>query len=182
MRQVSRQYIAAIACIALVASGCSTTTRVWTGDTSVSATLPHIGPGDSVLLIRPDGADLYCRFERVDVEFLYGCRYPVALQDIQELRPRRVDGERRMVLSDLRLGDAVAVTMRSGEVWQFRLDAVEAGTLRGEQVAVAIDQIDRLTVTRVSGARSLGLIAGVATAVATVGFYLLMRQLAGPEE
>jgi hypothetical protein len=181
MRQGSNRSIAAMLCIALAASGCSTTTQVWTGETAVSSMLSVVEPGDRVLLVRQSGRDLYCPFERADAEFLYGCRDPVVLRDILELRFRRMDGERRMTLADLRPGDTVTVTMRSGDVRELRLAAVDADTLRGEQMVVAIDQIDRLTVTRVSGARSLGMMMAVVAAVATVGAYFFVRQLADSE-
>lgn len=181
MRQATNRSIAAMLCIALAASGCSTTTQVWTGETAVSSMLSEVEPGDRVLLVRQSGPDLYCPFERADAEFLYGCRDPVVLRDIQELRIRRMDGERRLTLPDLEPGDRLTVTLRSGEVMEFRLAAVDADVLRGGQVAVAIEEIDRLTVRRVSGARTTGLVLGVVATVATIGLYLLVRQLANSE-
>jgi hypothetical protein len=173
MPQGARRTVVAVLGIVLVASGCTTTARVWTGDTSAAAVLPQVERGDRVLLVLA-GPDLHCPITGFDAEFVYGCKGPVALRDIQEVRFRRMDGEATLTLRDLRPKDWATVTMRSGQVSRFRITAIESGTLRGEGVEVVLSDVDRMTITRnppSPGARAV--LIGLGTAVVAVGVAIM---------
>jgi hypothetical protein len=141
MRQELRLSVVTLLGIALVVSGCSTTTSVWTDEitvTPVAAVLPKLERGEDVRVIMKSGRNLYCRVERVDAEFLHGCSRPVALADISELRVGAKAGAHTMALKDLRRGDEVKVTTRSGDVKEFTITRVGQNMLRGEQVEVVM--------------------------------------------
>lgn len=177
MHQVFNRSIVGLMGIVLVASGCSTTTRVWVGDTTAASVLPQVEPGDRILLIRPGGDDLDCSFKGADAEFVYGCRDPVARDDISEVRFRRIAGRRALTLPDLRVGDKATVTMRSGEVRVFTIAAVDASVLRGEDVDVAISQVRDIDVTRISGARTLGVVVAVVVVAGGIVAMLMLNQI-----
>ena len=156
MRQGFARAVVALVSIALL-GGCTSTGRLWTGTTETAEVLPLVKRGDRVLLVR-EGQDLNCPITGFDAEFVYGCRDPVMLRDIREVRFRKLDGESIYTLTDLRMGDELRVTMRSGETKRFIVTAVDGEVLRGEDVdeltadAGRGDQLGRLQRDNPSGA------------------------------
>src|SRR5919108_3473894 len=125
---------------------------------------PQVKRGDRLLLVR-EGQDLSCRITGFDAEFVYGCKYPVALRDISEVRFRKLDGKNMFTLPDLRPGDEVTVHLVNGDARRFLFVAVDGGSIRGEHDEVLISQVDRAEVVRnplKPGSR--GILSGVAAA------------------
>jgi hypothetical protein len=185
MRQGIRRTAVVVVSIALVASGCTTTSRVWIGGTSAAAVLPRVDENDHVRLLMRSGQDRNCRIRGYDAEFVYGCKDPVALQDIQEVRVRRLDGSPVLTVADLRLDDELTVHMRNGDMKRFRLQAIEAGVLRGEGIEVMVSEVDRATVTRdperPGTLRVLVNVAAVMAAAGAVFVYLVVKGSEGSD-
>jgi hypothetical protein len=184
MRQRCNLTIASLLCILLAVTGCTSTARVWMGDTSAAVVLPQVGRSDRVLLVMRTGQDRACPIKGFDAEFVYGCKAPVALRDIHEIRFRRLNGERAMTLSDLRKGDQVTVDLRGGDVRQFLVSSVDANVLRGDGFEVMVSEIDRMRVTRnplKPGAHNVLAGLGIVAAVAFMSFVYMLSQIGGTE-
>lgn len=185
MRQGFARSVVVLMSIAFVASGCTSTARLWTGSTATAEVLPQVKPADRVLLVREGSQDLHCRVTSFDAELVYGCRDPVWLRDIREVRYRKLDGKSVLTLPDLRAGDELTLRMRSGETRRFLLVSVDDGVLRGEDVEVMISEIDRATVVRNPGKPGAAkVVAGIVTVVvvaAAVVAYAMAKALAEDE-
>jgi hypothetical protein len=184
LRQGFARSIVALVSIALL-GGCTTTGRLWTGTTEPAEVLPQVRRGDRVLLVR-EGQDYNCPVTGFDTEYVYGCRDPVALRDIQEVRFRKRDGRSVLTLSDLRRGDQLEVTLRSGDTKRFTFVAVEGEVLGGEDVEVMLGEVDHATFRRNGmkpGAKKVLIVAATVVVVAGAAFvYFMARVLGGEEE
>ena len=184
MRQGFARLVVALASIAL-ASGCTSTGRLWAGTTAPAEVLPQVRRGDRVLLVR-EGQNFSCPVTGFDAEFVYGCRDPVLLREILEVRFRKRDGRSTLTLPDLRRGDQLEVTLRSGDTKRFTFVAIEDEVLHGEDVEVAIDQVERATVIRNAvkpGARKVVTAIAAVVVVAGVAFvYVMARMMAAGDE
>lgn len=182
MRQGFARSIVALVSIAL--AGCTTTGHLWMGTTETAEVLPQVRRGDRVLLVR-DGQDFSCPVSGIDAEFFYGCREPVLLRDIQEVRIRKRDGESMYTLADLRAGDELTLRMRSGERKRFLLVSVGEGVLRGEDVEVMTSAVDSATVVRNPVKPGAGgvvtAIAGVVTVAGLIILYPIVKGLGNDE-
>jgi hypothetical protein len=155
MRQRFKASTASMLAILLAASGCQLSptrplddqTPVWLGDTSAASVLPQVEAGDAVLVVRKNGREQHCQFVRADAQFMYGCRDPLDVQDLRELRFRKLDGRSTITLPDLRRGDYVTAMLRSGAQRSFRVETVDADVVRGRQVVLAIKDISSLART-----------------------------------
>lgn len=185
MRQGIRRLVVVASCIALGASGCTSTSRVWMGDTTAAAALPEAKRGDRVLLLLRDGSTRLCPVQGYDAEFFYGCRDPVSMTDIEEVRFRRFAGEPAITLSDLAPGHAVTIRTTARDTRHFLLTGIDANSLQGEDVEVALSEVAGMVATRhplKPGARTvLTSLAGLAVGAGLVMLYVLSRVAANSE-
>lgn len=188
MRPGLVRHIVFMLSVVFAATGCTTTARVWTGSTAPAAVLPELERGDRLLLLTNAGREHHCPLKGFDAQFFYGCKDPVLLSDVREMRVRRVDGHRMVTVPDLEPGDRVTVTMRSGDVRKFRLETITSDILRGGGVEVAVREAQSILATHNPPStgnqvprRIIMGIAVVAAAAALIQYGILLNSL-GDEE
>lgn len=78
-------------------------------------------------------------------------------------------------------GNKVVVTLQSGEIRRFRLEAVEADALKGKDISVPFTDIEKLQETQFSMKRTSNLVFGTLAAIAAAIYIPILAGAYGHE-